>query len=119
MTRTQRRPHIGHQGLWEAPYRVEFDQGGTEQACADDALFRHYLPLARELARCRLPDGGPDGDGAVRVAEIALARAILDWREPDGYRFEPFARLAIDRELDSLLGRCTGSGITADPGPAR
>lgn len=120
MTTTERRPQTDGQVLWEAWYRAGFDQGGTDQARAEDALFRHYLPLARELARRGVPDGEPDGGGAIQAAEIALARAILDWREPDGHRFESFARLAIKRELSSFLWRYRPrAGRTAHAGQAR
>lgn len=89
-------------------HRARSDPDLTVRSQAEDALFRHYLPLAVDLAdRWALHNGDPAG--ARQIAEIALARTILDWRHDDCSRFERFARLVIERSLHG----------SATDGPAR
>lgn len=101
-TTLERVREVTGQRLWDTLHRARLDQDAAARARAEDAVFRHYLPLARELARRATAHGsGPDGDvdGIVQAAEIGLARAILDWRHRDIDRFDAFARLTIKREL--------------------
>lgn len=98
------------QGLWDALTRARSAQMARERARAEVALFRHYRPLARELARSQAgPSIGFDREGADQAAEIALARAILDWDGPQAPRFEAYARLTITRELRSFGWRTRGA----------
>jgi len=79
-------------------------------AHAEDAVFRFYLPLARNLARtssrCR-----DDPEGAERAAELGLAEAVLAWRHPSGQGFDRAATGAIIHHLQQ------GRTQTATPPP--
>ncbi len=86
------------QRLWNALHRARRGHPPAVRARAEDALFRHYLPVARELTERHSVAGG-DRDRAGQAAEVGLARAILDWPHEDSARFEPFARIAIARQL--------------------
>ncbi len=86
------------QRLWNALHRARRGHLPAARAQAEDALFRHYLPVARELTEHHSAAGG-DRDRAGQAAEIGLARAILDWPHESSARFEPFARLAIARQI--------------------
>lgn len=85
-------------GLSATWQRARFDPDLTIRSQAEDVLFRHYLPLALDLADCWAQRHG-DPAGARQTAEIALARVILDWTERDCSRFETVARLVIERSL--------------------
>ncbi len=100
--------------LSETWYRARFDPVLTARSHAEDLLFRYYLPLAKDRAERHASIHG-DLNRALPAAEVALARAILDWRHSDCTRFESFARLAIDR---SLCGPATGTR-PRPPGPAK
>jgi hypothetical protein len=70
---------------------------------AEDAVFRHYLPMARSLA----VDGAgrsDDPEVAIEAAELGLARAVLDWRGSDPLAFEGFARATMLAHLRSFTG---------------
>ena len=95
--------------LSETWYRARFDPVLTARSHAEDLLFRYYLPLAKDRAERHASIHG-DLNRAVPAAEVALARAILDWQHSDCTRFESFARLAIDRSL-------RGPGADARPRP--
>lgn len=82
----------------QAWHRARFDPDLTVRSQAEDVLFRHYLPLAVDLADRRARHHG-DPVGARQTAEIALARTILDWAQPDCSRFEAVARLVVRRSL--------------------
>ena len=56
-------------------------------ARVEDALFRHYLPMARAIARAHPPDD-PDSEAIRHVVEVGLAQAILSWRQRDIARFD-------------------------------
>ncbi|WP_420124628.1 hypothetical protein, partial [Nakamurella sp.] len=84
--------------LAQAWHRARFDPDLTVRSQAEDVLFRHYLPLALHLAD-RWSQHHGDPTGARQTAEIALARAILDWRPLDCSRFEAAARLIVERSL--------------------
>lgn len=88
-------PRPGLAATW---HRARFDPDLTIRSQAEDVLFRHYLPLALDLANRSAQRHG-DPAGARQTAEITLARTILDWTPGDASRFEPFVRLVIERSL--------------------
>jgi DNA-directed RNA polymerase specialized sigma subunit len=140
MTALDHRPPATDQALWDALHRATRDQLAIERARAEDALFRHYLPLAGAVVRSRTTGGsgidsgidngidngidsgargGFDRQGAEQAAEVALARAILDWNDPHAERFESFARLIINRELRAFGWRTRPrTRSAANTGPA-
>jgi hypothetical protein len=92
--------------LWAALHQARTDIRPRTLAHVEDALFRHYLPMARSMAAEHAPDH-PDPDGLQQTAEVGLARAILAWTHgPAG--FNRFARNAITHQLhhhDTLTRR--------------
>jgi hypothetical protein len=103
------------QSLWTALARARADYAPRVLAEAEDAVFRWYLPLARELS------AGPchaakDPIAVEQAAELGLAQAVLGWRQPNCREFERFARGLITERIQ----RCTaGPGIRIPaPGPA-
>jgi DNA-directed RNA polymerase specialized sigma subunit len=86
------------QQIWDALRRARAEQRPLTLAHVEDALFRHYLPMARSIARGHTPDGA-DPDELTQAAEVGLAQAILAWRQPDPDGFERFARAAITDQL--------------------
>lgn len=70
---------------------------------AEDAVFRHYLPMARSLAVDGAARSGSP-EVAIEAAELGLARAVLDWHGSDPLAFEGFARVTIMAHLRSFTG---------------
>lgn len=106
------------QDLWTALARVRADDPRV-LADAEDAVFGHYLPLARTLADDLATDP-VDPVEVEQVAELGLAQAVLRWRQPDSYGFERFARAVIRSQLRRL--RPAPGGVTpavARGAPAR
>lgn len=106
------------QSLLETWYRARFDPIPTTQSDAEDALFRHYLSLATDLAERYARTHG-NLTRALQAAEVGLARSILDWRHSDCSRFESFARLAIERSLRGTASATDGRPRRDPTGPAR
>ena len=108
----------GAQGLWDALARARAEQTPRTLAHVEDALFRHYLPMARAMARAHSPDN-PDPEAAGQAAEVGLAHAILGWRHRDSAGFDRFARATITAQLrrHDRLTRNPQSR-TSSPGPS-
>jgi hypothetical protein len=100
------------QRLWDALRDARAEQRPLTLAQVEDALFRHYLPMARSIARGRAPDS-VDSDALSQAAEVGLAQAILAWRRPDTDGFDRFASAAITDQLrryDRLVPPSNRSG---------
>lgn len=106
------------QSLSETWHRARFDPILTTQSDAEDALFRHYLPLAADLAERYARTHG-NLTRAMQAAEVGLARSILDWRHSDCSRFESFARLAIERSLHDPAAATRRRAPRTRTGPVR
>lgn len=94
--------------LWEA---LDQARSRTPQTLShvEDALFRHYLPVAREMAAVHAVDH-PNPDDVGQAAEVGLAQAILGWRHRGPTGFERFARSTITAQLRhrDTLSRANG-----------
>jgi DNA-directed RNA polymerase specialized sigma subunit len=86
------------QQMWEALRHARVEQKPRTLAHLEDALFRHYLPMARSMARSYAPDAA-DPDAHAQAAEVGLAQAILAWRRPSTDGFDRFAGAAITDQL--------------------
>ncbi|HEY5877984.1 MAG TPA: hypothetical protein VIU11_03685, partial [Nakamurella sp.] len=84
----------GAQKLWDALDRARSEQAPCALSRVEDALFRHYLPMAWQMARAHAPDD-PDPEAVRQVAEVGLAQAILSWAQRDSARFDRYARATI------------------------
>ena len=90
--------------MWQALQQAR-SQGRPETiADAEDALFRHYLPLAHTLAAAHHA-AAADPAAALRAAETALAAAIVAWRYRDPDEFQPWASSHIGMQLTALTRR--------------
>ncbi len=77
-------------------------------AAAEDAVFRHCLPMAVEMASAA---GEPSGAAELeQAAELGLAQAVLAWRRSDGFGFAQSAR----RSISHRLRMATAPGWTAE-----
>jgi len=95
--------------LWGAFRQARKGQAARTVAQIEDALFQHYLPMARSIAR--LHDGG-NPDDINQAAEIGLAQAILAWRLPDNTNFDKFAAETIVAQIDHRTTIRWGSGTS-------
>lgn len=87
---------VGGPHLWAALHRARVDGQPKTLAQVEDALFQHYLPMARSMAVQHAPD---TPEAAIHAAELGLAQAILDWRQLDAAGFDRFAQHAISTQL--------------------
>ena len=95
------------QELWDALDRARADPAPRQLARVEDALFRHYLPMAQAVAQAH-PCDDPDPEAVRQAAEVGLAQAILSWRQRDSVRFDRYARATITDQLrrhDELTAR--------------
>lgn len=95
-------PTIDHEvarTLWDSLTRARSDSPVI--STAEDAVFRFYLPIAKELAHDELTLA-LDPDLAEEAAELGLAKAVLSWRRPDPVDFTAFARLAIQAQIRQI-----------------
>jgi hypothetical protein len=88
----------GTQELWDALSRARVEPAPCTLSRVEDALFRHYLPIALAMAAAHAPDD-PDPEGVRLVAETGMAQAILSWRQGDSGRFDRYARATITDRL--------------------
>ena len=88
----------GAQELWDALGRARAEPAACTPWRVEDALFRHYLPMALAMALAHAPDD-PDPAAVRQVAETGLAQAILSWRQRDSVRFDRYARATITDQL--------------------
>ena len=88
----------GAQELWDALGRARAESAPCTLSRVEDALFRHYLPIALAMALAHAPDD-PDPEAVRLVAETGLAQAILSWRQGDSARFDRYARATITGQL--------------------
>jgi hypothetical protein len=107
--------------LWTALYQARSAQQPRTLAHVEDALFRHYLPMARSIADLSALEH-QDRDGRRQAAEVGLAQAILSWRDRAPAEFKQFAGAAIAAQLrrhDALLAGSPlpGGGEFADEDP--
>ncbi len=95
------------QALWDALNQARAGKGPQPLDCAEDAVFRYYLPMARAFADESDTDGaaGPGVDDAV---QLGLAEAVLAWRHRESDGFDKFARTSIEHRLRGLSGTRTG-----------
>jgi hypothetical protein len=84
--------------LWDALDRARAGEAPRQLARVEDALFRHYLPMARAVALAH-PSDDPDPEAIRQAAEVGLAQAILSWRQRDSARFDRYARATISDQL--------------------
>jgi hypothetical protein len=84
--------------LWAALNHARAGNTPSTRVHTEDAVFRFYLPMARNLARCstRYPH---DPEEAEQAAELGLAQAVLAWLHPTGRGFDRAATAAIIRHL--------------------
>ena len=87
--------------LWRALHMARLHDRPEDIVDAEDALYRHYLPLAHALAAAH-PAGTDAPTAARHAAETALAAAIVAWRYRDPEEFQPWAGKHIRIALAAL-----------------
>jgi hypothetical protein len=117
-SRTVRADPAAARQLWAALARARADYEPTVLAAAEDAVFRFHLPLARSLADA-LASSVADSDGLEQAAELGLAQAVLQWREPDTGGFEEFAGRVIANRLRQFSGGVRIVDAAVSPSPAQ
>jgi hypothetical protein len=97
--------------MWALLARARDDGSPRALAAARDMVFHRFLPMARAVAACTVPAGGPvDPAVADRAAESGLATAVARWWSADGIGFDVFASITIAVELDRLSAASSGGG---------
>ena len=89
----------GAEHAWTALHRARLGNRPDAIACAEDRLFRIYLPLARALASDFVGGAAAAPVEVEWAAELALAKAVLGWPGDDGRGFEAYARATITDRL--------------------
>jgi hypothetical protein len=85
--------------LWNSLCKAR-DAGLAQQVAElQDAVFRFYLPMARTLAHGIADDCAAERIRAEEAAELGLALAVLEWRQPTCGGFRRFARSSMIRQL--------------------
>jgi hypothetical protein len=87
--------------LWDAIYLARAGNGTGDVSELEEAACRFYRPMARSIARVVFGESAVETGHAERVAELALARAVLAWRHPTSSGFRRFARSVIIRQLSA------------------
>lgn len=87
------------QRLWDALSRARAEDFRHEIAELEDAVFQWHLPMARTLAERVRCETAAERLAAERAAELGLAHAVLEWRQPTGGGFRRFARASVLRQL--------------------
>jgi CBS domain-containing protein len=81
---------------WYVLARARTQDAPRPLAVAQEAVFRRYLPMDRDLGKSPARNRRPvDPVDAERATARGLAQARLGWRRPDSGRFEVAARAAI------------------------
>ena len=96
------------QEMWDALRRARAEQQPRTLAHVEDALFRHYLPMARTMAIAHTADTA-DPEAVGQAAEVGLAQAILAWRQRDSAGFDRYAHATISAQLRRHRDRLTGT----------
>lgn len=95
------------QEMWDALRRARAEQTPRTLAQLEDALFRHYLPMARTMAIDHTVDTA-DPEAVGQAAEVGLAQAILAWRQRDSAGFDRYAQATISAQLRRHRDLLTG-----------
>ena len=86
------------EGLWSELIAARTGNSAKALADLEDAVFRYYLPIARNLAH-EWVDGTAGLKAAERAAELGLAQAVQAWRHRDSREFHRFATSSIQLQL--------------------
>ena len=87
--------------LWDAIFLARAGNDGPSPDELEDAARRFYQPMARSVAHIVCGESALETDHAERVAEQALAAAVLAWRRRTSSGFRRFARSVIITELST------------------